>query len=217
MDVAEIHEQLRKYKEKGLRLFTTSSFQSHSLVLLHILSRFDKSIPVYFLDTGFHFPETLSFRDEVAASFGLNIINLRSDVPKSAQRNEAGQFLYASDPDYCCFINKVKLMEAALVNNDVWINGVRADQNQNRAQMQVEQRGQMGILRFHPILDWNSKRIYAYIREHALPQHPLEKLGYLSIGCEPCTRKFDPEAGSDRNGRLFGMNKTECGLHLESK
>src|SRR5690606_41203851 len=96
---------------------------------------------------------------------------------------------------------------------DVWMNGIRADQNANRKNMQIEQPAPKDAIRFHPMLDWNMKMIYDYIREHNLPKHPLENAGYMSIGCEPCTRKMSFE--NDRGGRWFGMNKTECGLHTD--
>jgi phosphoadenosine phosphosulfate reductase len=101
----EIKTKLEAYKAADKKLFTTSSFQSHSLVLLHILSRIDKSIPVYFINTGFHFPETVQFRDYIGNSFGLNIVDLKSDVPKFMQRDAEGRLLFTSDPDHCCYLN----------------------------------------------------------------------------------------------------------------
>ena len=96
--------------------------------------------------------------------------------------------------------------------HDIWINGVRADQSATRKAMQVEQPAPHNTMRFHPMLDWTSKMIYEYQKEFNLPRHKLESQGYLSIGCEPCTRKFDLEM-QEREARWFGMNKTECGLH----
>ena len=92
-------------------------------------------------------------------------------------------------------------------------NGIRADQNANRKNMKIEQNGAFGCKRFHPVLDWNNKMIFDYIKKYNLPKHPLEAKGYLSIGCEPCTQKFSAE--NDRSGRWAGLNKTECGLHTD--
>ncbi len=210
-----IESQIEKYKSEGKLLFTTSSFQSHSLVLLHILSRIDNSIPIVFINTGYHFPETVEFRDKVADQFGLsNIIDLRSEVPKFMQRDAEGRLLFASDPDHCCYLNKTQPVNTLLLQYDVWINGVRADQSATRKAMKVEQNAPHGAIRFHPMLDWNAKMIYQYQKEFNLPQHPLESNGYLSIGCEPCTRKVDPEM-MEREARWYGMNKTECGLHTD--
>lgn len=210
----EIKTQIERYKSEGKSLFTTCSFQSHSLVLLHMLSRIDPSIPVYFINTGFHFPDTIRFRDEVTKLFGINFIDLRSDVPKFMQRDPDGKLLFTSDPDHCCHLNKTQPMDAILLAHDVWINGVRADQSSTRAAMKVEQPAKHGCTRFHPMLDWNSKMIWEYQKEYNLPRHPLEAKGYFSIGCEPCTRKLDPEM-QEREARWFGMNKVECGLHTD--
>jgi len=214
MNIQEIENKILNYKKDGKRLFTTSSFQTHSIVLLHILSNIDKSIPVYFINTGFHFPETLTFRDEVTEKFGLNLINAFATVPRAMQKDTHGKFLFSSDPDYCCHINKVEPMEPILHEYDVWINGVRADQSSVRKEFKIEQPAKFSAIRFHPMLDWDKRMIYQYIKEHNLPRHPLEQFGYTSIGCEPCTRKPDLE-WEERKGRWFGMNKTECGLNTE--
>jgi phosphoadenosine phosphosulfate reductase len=213
MTFEEIETNINSFSQSGKKMFATSSFQTHSIPMLHIISRIDKKIPVYFINTGFHFPETLRFRDEIANRFQLTLIDLHSFVPRNQQRNEAGNFYFTSDPDHCCFINKTQPMEPLLHENSVWINGIRADQNANRKSMKAVQDGPKGSLRFHPMLDWNSKMIYEYTKEHQLPSHPLDAKGYMSIGCEPCTRKFD--LNDDRNGRWFGMKKTECGLHTD--
>jgi phosphoadenosine phosphosulfate reductase len=214
MEIDAIRERLIQYTTEAKKLFTTSSFQSHSLVLLHILSRIDNSIPVFFLDTGYHFPETVEFKEKVSRLFGLNTIDLKSSTPKNMQKDKDGRLLFTSDPDHCCYLNKIQPMESILMSYDIWINGVRADQSKVRKNFQVEEKAPHGVTRFHPMIDWDSKMISAYQKEYNLPIHPLEAKGYLSIGCEPCTRKFDPEI-SEREARWFGLNKTECGLHTE--
>ena len=210
----KIKERIESYREGGKTLFTTSSFQSHSLVLLHILSRIDKTIPIYFINTGYHFPETVSFKDHITEQFGLNTLDVKSDVPKFMQRDMEGRLLFTSDPDHCCHLNKTQPVDAILMSHDIWINGVRADQSATRAAMKEEQPAKHGCLRFHPMLDWNAKMIWQYQKEYALPKHPLEEKGFVSIGCEPCTRKLDPEM-QEREARWFGMNKVECGLHTD--
>src|SRR5690606_5015587 len=214
MTFEEIRDKIAEYRKQEKSLFTTSSFQSHSLVLLHILSRIDKTIPVYFINTGYHFPETVRFRDQVTEMFGLNMVDLKPEVPKFMQRDPEGRLLFASDPDHCCYLNKTQPMDAILMANDIWINGVRADQSAVRAAMKVEQPAKHGCIRFHPMLDWNAKMVWEYRKEYGLPQHPLEGKGYISIGCEPCTRKLDPDM-QEREARWFGMNKVECGLHTD--
>lgn len=213
MDINGIKSKILEYKKNGKELFISSSFQTHSIPMLHIISTIDNTIPIYFINTGFHFPETLSFRDKIGDFLGMKIVDLQSLVPPIQQRNEIGHFYFTSDPDHCCFINKTQPMQLLLHSNAVWINGVRADQNANRKNMKDEQNGPNGSLRFHPMLDWSSKMIYQYINDNKLPKHPLDEKGYSSIGCEPCTRKID--LNDPRMGRWFGLNKTECGLHTD--
>ena len=130
------------------------------------------------------------------------------------QRGADGRLLFTSDPDYCCFLNKTQPLEKVLMEHDVWINGIRADQSAVRKAMKVEQPAPFGAVRFHPMLDWNNRQIYAYLKEHGLPRHPLDAKGYQSVGCEPCTRRLDPEM-QEREARWYGLNKVECGLHTD--
>ncbi len=213
MKFDEIKQRIQKYEQEGKKLFATSSFQTHSIVLLHIISRINPKIPIYFINTGFLFPDTIKYKDQLAKEFGLNIIDAKSSVPKSQQKDSFGNLLFASDPDYCCFLNKIQPLDPILAENDVWINGVRADQTEVRKAMNIEEKSKFGCLRFHPMLDWTKQEIYAYIREYDLPKHPLDLKGYMSIGCEPCTRKVI--LGDERSSRWYGLNKTECGLNTD--
>lgn len=214
MDLEVIKKHIEDYQKDGKSLFTTSSFQTHSIVMLHLLSRIDKSIPVYCINTGFLFPETIEYKDQIAEEFGLTVLDIKPEVPKSIQKDAEGKLLFASDPDLCCYYNKVQPMDRLLSDYDVWINGIRRDQNANRASMKVEEKSKYGCVRFHPMLEWTNKMIFAYIKEFNLPRHPLDEQGYQSIGCEPCTRKPSLEM-MEREARWYGMNKTECGLHTE--
>ncbi len=213
MTIENIKKQIERYKKEGLKIFVTSSFQTHSIPLLHILSKIDNSIPVIFINTGYLFPETLIFRDKITKELGLKLINITSSISRIYQKDHLGNFLFTSNPDHCCFINKTQPMEPIMTEYDIWINGIRAVQNGNRKNMEIEQNGAFNCKRFHPILNWNNKMIFDYIKVHNLPKHPLDDKGYSSIGCEPCTRKFD--LNDERSARWFGMNKTECGLHTE--
>ncbi len=213
MTVHEIHEQLKKYQKSNKKIFVTSSFQTHSIPLLHILKNANVAIDVLFINTGFHFPETVSYKDEIGKLLNINIIDVRSQVSKSQQLDEDGHFYYASDSDFCCFLNKTQPLEPFLMQYDVWISGVRANQSAVRKNMKTEQEAPFNTMRFHPMLDWTQKQIYDYQIKHNLPEHPLDKEGYQSIGCAPCTRKLD--INDERNARWFGQNKTECGLHKD--
>jgi len=212
--IAEIHDRFRHFQDSGKSLFASSSFQTHSIPLLHIISEFDRDIPVYFLDTGFHFPETRVFRDLISELLHLNTISIESPVPKIAQRDDNAAFLFSSDPDRCCYFNKVLPMEPILMKYDVWISGVRRGQTRHRKGLNVEERGIHNTLRYHPLLDWSTKMIWEYRQAYHLPEHPLEAEGYLSIGCVPCTRKF-LDYPEKRDGRWAGMSKEECGIHTE--
>lgn len=204
--------KLEEYQSKNWSICVSSSFQTHSIPLLHLLTTLDHDIKVYFLDTGFHFPETLSFRDEVADFLGIEVENISSHLPKTQQMDASGKFLFVNDPDRCCFINKVQPMDFITARHKVWVSGVRRDQSAVRKNFQLEVAAPNGSIRFHPMLDWDNRMIFHYIRQHNLPRHPLDAKGYQSIGCAPCTSRPEDDL---RSGRWAGLNKTECGLHTE--
>ncbi|AHM59516.1 phosphoadenylylsulfate reductase [Flammeovirgaceae bacterium 311] len=214
VEIKHIKDKIENYKAEGKKLFTTSSFQTHSLVLLHILSQIDNTIPVYLINTGYHFPETIAFAEQVCRQFKLPLVDLKSETPKSMQRDTEGRLLFTSDPDYCCYLNKTQPLDIVLRTHDVWINGIRADQSKTRSAMLVEQSAPHGSLRYHPMLNWSKQEIWRYIKAHNLPRHALDAKGYVSIGCEPCTRRPDPGM-QEREARWYGLKKTECGLHTD--
>ena len=215
-EIDAIRKKIEAYREDGKTMFASSSFQTHSIPMLHIISLIDNSIPIYFLNTGYLFPQTIEYKDEIANLFGLKVIDTKSSTPRNMQKDSNGRLLFTSDPDFCCYLNKVAPMEPLLQSFDIWINGVRADQNANRAAMKEEQRTPQRAMRYHPMLKWTNQMIWAYIKENKIPHHPLDAQGYTSIGCEPCTRKINPEQmGDERMSRWFGLKKTECGLHTE--
>lgn len=130
------------------------------------------------------------------------------------QLDTEGKLLFSSDPDHCCYLNKTQPMEQVLLRYDVWINGIRGEQSAHRQGLKIEQSAKHNVIRFHPMIDWSAKEIYQYRKEFNLPEHPLDSEGYLSIGCEPCTRKLDMEM-QEREARWYGLNKTECGLNTD--
>ena len=218
LDISTIKQQITLYQKQNLRLFASSSFQTHSIVLLHILSKIDKSIPIYFINTGYLFPETIRYKEQITELLELDVQDVFSPTPKHLQKDEMGRLLFTSNPEFCCYLNKTQPLEPILAAHDVWISGIRADQSTNRQEMKKEEKAPFNTLRYHPMLDWDTRMIEQYLKEYDLPRHPLEEKGYFSIGCEPCTRKFIPDDGDGseiRDGRWFGMNKTECGLHTE--
>ena len=196
-------------------LATVSSFGAESAVLLHLISKVAPNLPVLFLETGKHFPETLAYRDELVAHLGLtNLINLTPDAEELAAKDESG-LRWSYDPDGCCEIRKVKPLTNALSSYDATLTGRKAFQSATRANLprfEVDTSDAQGRLKINPLIDWDAARIAAYFEEHDLPRHPLVEKGYPSIGCAPCTHKVAP--GDDpRSGRWKGWDKTECGIH----
>jgi phosphoadenosine phosphosulfate reductase len=189
------------------RVALTVSFGGGGLVLAHLLSRLDPTVPVLFLDTGFHFPETLAFKDEFVRRYGLNLIELQPATDPGP--------LYQTDPDACCRIRKVEPLERALHGFDAWISAVRKDQGPSRAAVEVVEQHEVdgrSITKIFPLAHWTRADVAHYLEEHHVAHHPLLDQGYTSIGCWPCTRPTGP-GESERDGRWSGTTKRECGLH----
>ena len=196
------------------RTALVSSFGAESVVLLHMAAEIDRALPVIFLDTGRHFPETLAYRDELVDRLGLT--DLRSAYPDRMalrQHDRAGR-LYATDPDSCCDIRKTEPLAEALEGFDAWITGRKRFQGGLRADLDpLELEPGTGRIKINPLASWAEDRLEAYRLAHDLPAHPLVAKGYRSIGCATCTRPTVP--GEDpRAGRWNGIDKTECGIHL---
>lgn len=188
------------------KVLVTSSFAATSAYFLHIISRIRPDQKIHFIDTGFHFPETLAYRQYLIDLFGLEVVDLRAEAWKHAYTEK--EQVYKTDPDFCCSINKVEPLELIKPNFHVWVSSLMRWQTEHRAGLSVfEER--RGIIKFNPMLDVTREERDAYIREHDLPFHPLVARGYSSIGCTHCT-----VAGEGRSGRWLGKPKTECGLHL---
>ena len=190
-----------------------SSFGADSAVLLHMASRLDTNTQVVFLDTGFHFSETLSFRDRLTKAFGLTNVRTASVDPIAVKRLDAQRRLHLSAPDSCCQLRKVSVLDRHLRMNDAWISGQRRDQDSTRSSVSlVEVDEARGKLKLNPLANWSQSDVAAYKARYELPGHPLTTSGYLSIGCAPCTSIV--KAGEDaRAGRWRGQSKLECGLH----
>jgi len=210
-----LEDQCRAFVEDGASLFCTSSFQTQSVPLLHMIASLQNlPVQVVMIDTGFMFPETYLFMNSLAKQFDLDVTQVRSKRSYVDQLGMDNRFLYASDFERCCAVNKVEPMEELLKPGDVWISGIRADQSSVRAEKKIVETDARGVIRYHPMLSWTARDVYRYIRMHHLPRHPLEDSGYKSIGCIPCTRKWNALDAQERNGRWEGSQKTECGLHL---
>src|SRR6185436_4599991 len=190
----------------------TCSFQHDGVVLGHMLQTNAPWVPVVFLDTGFHFPETLEYRDEIVRRFGFPMRNVRSPVTKEELERKHGPELFRTNPDLCCSIHKVAPLKAALEGVRCWINGRRRAQSATRQALTTVERFQGGVTKVNPMASWTAKETHAYMRKHDIPEHPLFERGYASIGCAPCTRPILP-GEDERAGRWAGRDKTECGIH----
>ncbi len=190
----------------------TMSFQHEGVVIAHMLREIAPETPILFIDTGYHFPETLAYRDELVSRFQLPIRNLSSTMPRPEFIEKYGDDLHQRDPDLCCKINKVEPLQLALRGVRAWINGRRRDQASTRTDMKIAERLQGDMVKVNPLANWSSKDTFEYMTRFDIPTHPLFEQGYASIGCAPCTRPI--LAGEDeRAGRWAGRGKTECGLH----
>ena len=188
------------------KVLVTSSFAATSAYFLHIISRLRPQQVISFIDTGYHFPETLKYRDHLVERFGLNVQAVKPDDYQHQWSIQ--ERLYETDPDFCCSINKVMPLDNIKSHYDVWVSSLMYWQSDHRADLEIfEER--RGIIKFNPMIDVSREERDAYIAEHDLPFHPLVKHGYSSIGCTHCT-----VPGEGRSGRWAGKPKTECGLHF---
>ncbi|HWH55424.1 MAG TPA: phosphoadenylyl-sulfate reductase [Gaiellaceae bacterium] len=202
------------YAEFGDKLCLTCSWQKQSSVLVHMVSELELDIPVIELDTQLFFRETYETRDRLVERYGLTLEQPQV-LTVAEQHKREGPNLWESDPDRCCHIRKVEPLLAALEPYDAWISGIRRDQSPSRAatpKLQWSQR--YDVWKFHPLADWDEKRVWAYIQVNEIPYNPLHETGYRSIGCIPCTRPTAPDE-EERAGRWAGSDKLECGIHAE--
>ncbi len=187
------------------RILFTSSFGTTAVYLIDLMRSQGIQHPVHFIDTSFHFQETLTYREELTKRYDLKVIEIKPEK-KQNELSHLAQ-LYHFDPDRCCSINKVEPLNRIKGEFDVWISGLMGWQSMTRKDRQVFELKE-GILKFYPIIDVTEEQAISYIEDRNLPQHPLKPLGYESIGCKHCTIK-----GEKRNGRWAQQVKTECGLH----
>ena len=184
----------------------TSSFAATSAYLLHLFSVYQPEQEVLFIDTGYHFEETLIYKEYLTKVYGLKTREVRAEAWKHefTTKDET----WTKDPDYCCTINKVEPLEKLKEEHEIWVSGLMSWQSDRRATLDIfEERG--GVIKFYPLLDATREQREAYIKDHLLPFHPLQSKGYFSIGCKNCT-----QPGKGREGRWNNSPKTECGLHL---
>lgn len=199
----------------GKKVGVLSSFGAESALLLAFVAEVDPDMPVLFLETGKHFPETLAYRAELARFLGLkNVIDVRPAQAEVQDRDPTGE-LWAFDPDACCRLRKVEPLDLATLPYEALVTGRKRSQASTRAALPVVEEKENGELRLNPLALWEAEDITREMARRGLPPHPLVAEGYLSIGCAPCTRPVGQTA-DPRAGRWAGLAKTECGIHTAS-
>jgi phosphoadenosine phosphosulfate reductase len=195
-------------------LAVVSSFGADSSVLLHMVAQVDKSLPVYFLETGKHFPETLAYVETLKQHLGLaNVRWLRPD-PKDIARFDPKGDLWETDPDSCCHIRKTEPLEIEIAQFGGWVTGRKRFQTSERGALPHFELTSDDRIKVNPLAHFTDADVNAYKTEHGLPEHPLFAKGFKSIGCAPCTTMV-AEGEDPRAGRWRGLNKKECGIHFD--
>jgi phosphoadenosine phosphosulfate reductase len=217
--IAPTGEILRWAWERfGERAAVGTSFQGAGLVMLHLAKQAGIRFPVFTLDTGLLFPETLALKRRLEEFLGYQIEALEPDLTVEEQAAAYGPELWNSQPDLCCTARKVMPLRDRLSDLDCWITGLRREQSDARGGTEVvelyvfDENSDREIVKLNPMARWSRQAVWDYIREHGIPYNPLHDRGYRSIGCWPCTK---PTASGDneRAGRWTGFNKVECGIH----
>ncbi len=212
LEDAPAEEILRWVAETfGSRFCVLSSMADAVVVSLAAQAR--PGVDVVFLDTGYHFAETVGTRGAVAATYAVNVITMHPEQTVAEQDAAHGKDLFARDPDQCCALRKVAPLDEVLVGYDAWVSGIRRSESPSRANTRVvEWDARRGKVKVNPIARWSQDDVDAYVTEHDILVNPLLSDGYLSIGCWPCTAKVAPGA-DPRSGRWAGLAKTECGVN----
>ena len=212
LDGASAHEVVAwAVQTFGDDVCVASSMQD--AVLLDLVARVRPGVAVVFLDTGYHFAETIGTRDAAAAAYPIRLLTVTPLQTVAEQDAELGARLHERDPNRCCALRKVEPLERALAPFSAWVTGLRrVDAPTRRDISVVEWDARRSMVKVNPLAAWTDDDLYGYVEEHGVLVNPLLQLGYPSIGCEPCTRPV--AAGEDpRSGRWAGVAKTECGLH----
>ncbi len=195
------------------RIALASSFGTESAVLLHLVSKVDRTVPVLFADTGKLFPETLAYRALLADRLRLTNVQLVAPKEDVLRREDPRGDLWSKSTDACCAIRKVQPYQDAINQFDALITGRKRHHGAGRSDIGLVDVAN-GRFRLNPLFDWSSEKIDAYMENFGLPRHPLTAHGYTSVGCAHCTAK--PTDGGARSGRWNGSSKTECGIHLST-
>jgi len=202
----------------GRRAAIGTSFQGAGLVMMHLakINHFD--FPVFTLDTGLLFPETITLKDRLEKFYGFPIESVHPDISVEQQNEAQGPELWNRNPDLCCTMRKVLPLQGKLSEIECWITGLRRDQSDTRADVGIvevyiaDEQSRREIVKLNPMANWSREQVWKYIEGMKIPYNPLHDRGYRSIGCQPCTKATGNGEG-ERAGRWTGFNKVECGIH----
>lgn len=215
MELEKTQELISEAFKQGQNPVLTCSFQAEDVALLALLREQSPAVPVLFLDTGYHFPEVYAYRDQIAALWGINLINVLPAETVAEQEAHLG-LLYQSDPGACCRRRKTEPLFGALAAYDLWFTGMRREQAKTRAHLEPLAQASLPsgqpIVKANPLFDWTSSEVFAFLAVREIPVLSLYDQGYTSVGCAPCT-SLPSVPGDPRSGR-WGGQKTECGIHV---
>jgi phosphoadenosine phosphosulfate reductase len=195
------------------KLTMATAFGPEGCVIIHFLAQVEPRTPVFNLDTGYQFEETLALRERILKRYGMAVEFKRAATSVAEYEKQNGGPLYKINPDKCCFDRKVTVLREAAVGMLAWMSGIRRDQSADRAKTPiVGWDKKFGLVKVSPLANWTKKDVWKLITDEDIPYNPLHDSGYTSIGCWPCTRAV--MFGEDeRAGRWSGTAKVECGLH----
>jgi len=209
-DVTEII--LSAHKKFGDKLAMTTAFGYSGIVLMSFVKDIVPEMPIYFIDTRYHFEETLKLAEKIKKEWKLNIIYLSTKYTEKELEKIIGKETYKTNPDLCCQYRKVEPLLSVLKTKDAWLSAIRRDQSRTRESIDVVEIDNRGIIKINPLYNWTKFQTWMYIRKYDLPYNPLHDQYYPSVGCKPCTSPVD-KGGDERDGRWRNMPKEECGIH----
>lgn len=205
------------HDEFGSEAVMGTGFGPSGVMMLHIISRYELGIPVFYLDTDLLFDETYELRDELKEYFGIQFEKVHSDLSVDEQAIKYESELWANNPNKCCYLRKVLPLKKHLSDKKAWITGVRRSQSDTRVNTRIIQWDPLNeVFKVNPLATWTTEEVWSYIHLNELPYNPLHDEGYPSIGCKPCTQPVEP-GEDERAGRWAGLNKTECGIHVPTQ
>lgn len=209
-DVSEII--YLSFEEFGEDLAMTTAFGYSGILLMSFIKETVPDLPIYFIDTRFHFKETIDLMNKIKNEWKLNIHHLYPNFREEELNRIIGKKTYTTNPDICCHYRKVMPLLKILESKSAWLSAIRRDQFRTRAKIEVIEIDSRGMIKINPMWNWSKDKVWFYIKKHNFPYNPLHDKNFPSIGCKPCTSPIK-EGDDERKGRWKGLEKKECGIH----